>query len=112
MRSILILICHDHQFAVTQRLQIRVVFVFLLVLDAEDLDEIIDFGVLHDLLVSGFSHVQQFSLQREHAVLVPTDDTQSGYGQRFGRISFRQNQSAVDGILGAGVVGVIQFRDS
>lgn len=44
------LICHDHQLAVTQCLEGIWVAVVLLVLKAEDLDDVVDFSVLHDLM--------------------------------------------------------------
>ena len=112
VRSVLILIGHDHQSTVAQGFQVGFVLVLFLVLQSENLDQIVDFCVFQDLLVGGFADVEQFTLERENAVLVATDDTQSGDGQRFGRVSFRQDQRAVDRVLGSGVVGVLQFGDA
>lgn len=50
------LICHDHDLAVTQTLQGFWVAVVFLVLEAEDLDYIVDFSVFHDLRTKNMSH--------------------------------------------------------
>lgn len=44
------LICHDHELAVTQTLEGFWVAVVLLVLKAEDLNDAVDFSVLHNLM--------------------------------------------------------------
>lgn len=44
------LICHDHELAVTQSLEGFWAAVVLLVLKAEDLNDVVDFSVLHDLM--------------------------------------------------------------
>lgn len=44
------LICHDHELAVTQTLEGFWIAVVLLVLKAEDLDDVVDFSVLHNLM--------------------------------------------------------------
>lgn len=47
--AVLILICHDHQFAVAQGLQGVRSLVLVLVLETQDLDDVVDLDILHDL---------------------------------------------------------------
>lgn len=49
VRAVLILICHDHQFAVSQVLQGVWVVVLLLELQTHDFDDVVDFSIVHDL---------------------------------------------------------------
>lgn len=44
------LICHDHDLSITQSLQRIWVTVVLLVLQAKDLNDVVDFSILHDLM--------------------------------------------------------------
>lgn len=44
------LICHDHDLSVTQTLEGFWVAVVLLVLKAEDLNDVVDFSILHNLM--------------------------------------------------------------
>lgn len=44
------LICHDHDLSITQSLQGFWVTVVLLVLQAKDLNNVVDFSILHDLI--------------------------------------------------------------
>ena len=66
MTSIVILIRHDHQVAISQRFR---VFVFLAMLQAHDLSNGSDFSVLHDHLMSRFADIEKFSTKREHCNL-------------------------------------------
>ena len=50
MKPMAHLIGHDHDLAVTQSLEGFWVAVVLLVLKAEDLNDVVDFSVLHDLM--------------------------------------------------------------
>jgi len=53
--SIVILIRHNHETSVTQRVDI---FIDLTVLETENLVDVGDFHVLHDLIVPCFAHVE------------------------------------------------------
>ena len=55
--AVLILICHDHDAAVAQRLQRLDRCVLLLVAQADDLDHVVDLCVLHDLCPKVNTHV-------------------------------------------------------
>ena len=69
--AVLVLIGHDHELAVPQRLEVVHRLVLLLVGQSDDFYHLIDLLVLHDLLVGGVAHVEQLAPQRVHAVLVP-----------------------------------------
>jgi len=62
VRIVLILIIPNHQSAVAQRFQVIDRLVPFVVLKDEDLDQIIDLCILHNLLVSGFSDVEHCNL--------------------------------------------------
>lgn len=57
VRSIVILISHDHEVAVTESLDVFLV-VFHTELQAHDVDDVLDLVVLHDLLVVGLTDVE------------------------------------------------------
>ena len=80
MRAVVILICHDHYRPVSEVLHVLVLPSHL---DTEDLDEILNLRVLHDLLVGGFSHIQEFAAQREHSIVVPPDHFNASQGEGF-----------------------------
>lgn len=63
------LICHDHDLAITQGLEGFWVTVVLLVLKAKDLDDVVDFSILHDLMKTA-----QFSLLAVCWTALQTDD--------------------------------------
>lgn len=50
VRTILILICHDHNLAISQRFQRLWALVFLFVAQAHDLDNVVDLSIVHDLI--------------------------------------------------------------
>lgn len=50
VRSVVILICHDHHFAVTQRLQIIFAQILLTILQAHNLHYAVYLGVVHNLI--------------------------------------------------------------
>ena len=64
------------------------------------------------LFVRSLPNVQQLAPQREHAVVVAPDDAQTRDGQGLSRVSLGQDQSTVEGVPRACVVGVVQLRDS
>ena len=58
VRAVLILIGHDHYFAVPEGLEVFHRRVLLLVLEADDLDQVANLLVLHDLFVVRLANVQ------------------------------------------------------
>ena len=75
-------------------------------LQTQDLLDVLNLLVLHDLVVASFPDVEQLAAQGEDAVVVATDDTETSDGERLGGVSFGQDERAVLRILRAGVVGV------
>jgi len=98
------LIGHDHQLAITQ---ILCGIIRDTMLQAQDLFDVGKLGVAEDLLVRRLSHVQRFTLQREDAITVTPDNTETRNSHGFRRISFRQDQGAVLPVFPASLVGVI-----
>lgn len=88
------------------------VLVVLVVLQAKDLLDVLDLLVLHNLVMLRLAHVQQLAAQREDAVVVAPNDTQSGDGKRLGGVTLRQDERAVRGPLRAGVVRIRQLRET
>ncbi len=81
-------------------------------LETENLHDVTELDVVHDLLVRGLSNVEGLSLEREDAVAIPSDDRKTAHRQRFGRISLREDERALVGVLAAGFVGVVQLDDA
>ena len=77
----MVLICHDHDLPVSEVLYVLVLPANL---DAENLDEILDLRVLHDLLVRSLSDIQEFAAQREHSIVVPAYHFNTSQGEGFG----------------------------
>lgn len=109
MGTVMILIGHDHQVAVTEGFGAGV---HLVLLQAKDLLQTGDLGVPGDLGSRGFTHVQQLTTEGEDTVIVATHHGQPGNSQGLGGISLGQDQGALVAILGSGIVGIIQFGDA
>ena len=61
MRPVLILICHDHHLTIAKCLHRLGRLVFLLVTKTDDLQNVCDFGILHDLQVKkGANEIHSF----------------------------------------------------
>jgi hypothetical protein len=109
VRSIVILICHDHQMAVSQavgRGVIRVVF------QTQDLLDVLDLDIFHNRVVRCVSHIEQLSSQRKDSIIISSNDTESGYRESFGRVSFGQDQGTSLGVPATRVVGVFKLDDT
>ena len=112
VRTVLILICHDHQATIAQRLEILYGLALFVVLQTKDLDQAVDLSILH-FFVGSFHNVQNFSIQGEDSELVAANNTKTKDSKGFGRISFIQNQSmAFNGIFPSCVVIVLQCRNA
>lgn len=68
--------------------------------------------VLDDLVVSGLTDIEKLASQGKDAVVVPSDDTETGNGQCFGRVSFSENEGAPLGVATASVIGVLKLNDA
>lgn len=101
VRAIVILIRHDHQMAVTKTINRCIVGV---VLESQDLFDVLDFDVFHDGLMGRVSDIEQFAPQREDTVVVTSNDTQSGYSQSLGGISFGKDERAAFSVAASRIV--------
>mmetsp|Transcript_45800 Transcript_45800/g.76350 ORF Transcript_45800/g.76350 Transcript_45800/m.76350 type:complete len:294 (-) Transcript_45800:1235-2116(-) len=106
---VVVLIRHNHQVPIPQGLDVGV---GLAVLQAEDLLDGVDLDVVHDLFVRGVAYVEQLPAQGEHAVAVTPHHRQAADGQRLGGVSLSEDEGAVLGVFGAGVVGIVQLGDA
>lgn len=103
------LIGHDHKMTIAKLVGIRV---DLVVLEAHDLLDGVDLGIVDDHLAAGVSDVEQLASKREDAPIITTDDAETGDGQRFGRVTFGQDEGALFSISTASVVGVFELGET
>lgn len=75
----------------------------------QNLLDVLDLLVLHDLVVTRLTDVQDLTAQRENSKVVSPDDVQTGDGKCLGGVSFREDESAVLGVLGTGIVSIGKF---
>ena len=100
------LISHDHNLAITQ---CRNILVVLVMLQTKNLLDILDFFVLHNLVVLRVSDVKEFTTQREDTVVVTTDYREASHGERLGGISFCQDKGTIRSFASAGIVSIREF---
>jgi len=112
VRAVVVLVGHDHQVPVAQRLVRGRVRVVLALLQPEDLLELGDLLVGHDRRVVGVAHVEQLAAQREDAVVVAADDRQAGDGEGLGRVALGNDERALVAVLAARLVGVVELGDA
>jgi len=103
------LIGHDHEAAVAQRVGRGV---RLALLEAHDLLDGLDLGVVEERLAARLAHVEQLAAQREHAVVVAPDDGEARHGERLRRVSLGEDERALGPVAGAGVVGVLELDEA
>lgn len=75
-REITHLIRHNHHLPVPKVLSILVI---LIVLQAENLLDILNLLVLHNLVMLSFAHVEQLSTKWEDPIVVAANDTQTSH---------------------------------
>jgi hypothetical protein len=100
------LIGHDHEMAVPELVGARV---DLVVLEAHDLLDGLDLGVVDEGLATGVADVEELAAQGKDAPIVATDDAQAGDGERLGRVTLGEDEGALLGVAAAGVVGVLEL---
>mmetsp|Transcript_726 Transcript_726/g.1936 ORF Transcript_726/g.1936 Transcript_726/m.1936 type:complete len:224 (+) Transcript_726:1936-2607(+) len=108
VRPVEVLIRHDHHGAVPHLLLVSL----LTEAEAEDLDNAHDLLVLGHLLLGDIPHVEQLPAQREHTVPVAPDHGEACHRQGLGAVPLRQDERTLAGVLAAGIVGVLQLRDT
>lgn len=110
MRTVVILVGHDHKVTVSEGIGRRVVVV---VLQTQNLLDVLDFLVLHDLVVACLTDVEELTTKREDAESVTAlNCTDAGHCHRLGGVSFRQDQSALARVAATRPVCVIKLGDS
>ena len=85
VRTIVILIRHDHQLPISQRLDGFFIVRFAM-LQPQNLFDVGDFRIVLHLIKRSVANVQQLPSQRKHPVVVSANDGQTGNGQCFGGI--------------------------
>ena len=75
-------------------------------LQPQDLLDVLNLLILHDLVVPRLADVEDFTAQGKDAKVVAADHVQASDSKRLGRVSFCQNERAVLRVLCPGVVGV------
>lgn len=108
VRSICILIGHDHQVSVTKRLDARLI-VLGAVLETHNVNQILDFFIIDHGLVCSVANVQRLSLQREDPVVVTADNREAGHGEGLGRVPLGNDQRAIVGLGGSSQISVIKL---
>ena len=78
-------------------------------LQAHNLLDVLDFFVLHDLVMSSLANVEQFAAKGEDAKIVTTNNTKTSNSESLGRVSFGEDESAIFRMFRSSVVGVRQF---
>ena len=71
--TVVILISHNHQVAITERLDI-ILGVYNIELQAHNLYKVHDLLILHNLGICRVPDVQQFTLQWKHTIKVSADN--------------------------------------
>jgi hypothetical protein len=109
--AIVILIGHNHQVAVTQRLDV-LLRVGCIKLETHDRHQVGDLLVLHNLKMGSITYIQWLTFERKHTVEITTDDRQPRHSQRLGRVSLGDDQSTVLRLCRSSVVGIVQLGNT
>jgi len=102
------LISHDHELPISQAPHVRIILVLL---KTHNLLDILNFLVLHNLIVLCLSHVEKLTAQRKDTKVVTPDNTKSSHGKRLGRVSFGQYKHAPRCVAHSGVVCIRELGD-
>ena len=86
--AVLILIGHDHHFAITQAFQIFNGLIFFLVGEAQNFHQLGDLFVFHDLFMCSISNIEQFTPKWINSIVISSNDSETCHGKSFGGISF------------------------
>ena len=81
VRPIMILICHNHDATIPQLFYILIIRANL---KTKNLYEILNFWVVHDLLITSFSDIQEFTSEREDSIFVSSNQLNSSKCQTLG----------------------------
>jgi hypothetical protein len=87
VRSIVILICHNHEMSITEGLDV-ILRVLGSKLEPHNLHHVHDLLVLHDLSMGGITYVERLTLERKDTVIITADNRKARDGEGFSRVSF------------------------
>mmetsp|Transcript_31209 Transcript_31209/g.99154 ORF Transcript_31209/g.99154 Transcript_31209/m.99154 type:complete len:874 (+) Transcript_31209:2263-4884(+) len=114
MRSVVVLVRHDHDAAVAHAL-----FCGRLVrrvagerVQPQDLAEVHNFI---DFLQAGFAripHILQLSTERKYAEVLAAEDLQAGHREGLCRVAFREDERALVAAPATGIMGVLELLDA
>lgn len=102
-KSFKYLIRHNHNATISQRVYVLVLFAMD---QTDDLLDILDLLILHYLIVRRFADVEGFTTKGEDTEIVATDNTETGFSQSLGGVSFGQDESTLRSKTTSSVVGV------
>ena len=117
MRTVDILVSHNHHFSVPQVLNHVRLGIDLALHQTEDFLEIGHFLIgIHLVQAFGGCHfvtgIDHLPPQREHSIVIPSDLRQPRHSHCFCRIPLRQNQCAQVTLFGPCLVGIVQFGNA
>ena len=81
--AVAILVCHDHHLAVPELFAKAFQRVVHVARQVQDTDQVLDLFVFDDLVVFGFSHVEELALERKHTVHVVPNHTKPSHSKCF-----------------------------
>ena len=94
MAAIMILISHNHQVWIPQRLDI-LFRVGSIELETHDLHQIYYLFILHNLGMRCIVDIQRLTLQWKHPIVVLSYHTETRYSQRLCGVTLGDNRSAI-----------------
>ena len=84
MRTISILVSHDHDASVSQGLEIIVTSIIFAHLKSNDFHQILYFHIIYDLSIRGIPYIEQLALERKDTIVISAYYLYSTHGQSFG----------------------------
>ena len=81
VRTIVILISHDEQSSISQSIDI---LIFRSDLDSQDLDDILNLCIIHDLLVGCLPDIHKFAFERKDTESISSHDFNASKRQTLG----------------------------
>ena len=109
MATVQVCIGHDHQTAVAQFSQ-RIVD--LAMLEPEDLLEVGKLLVVGHLFYRRIPYIARLAPEWKHAIRIAAYNAQTGNGQRFRRVSLRDDKCALVTPVRARPVGIVELRNA
>mmetsp|Transcript_90514 Transcript_90514/g.251619 ORF Transcript_90514/g.251619 Transcript_90514/m.251619 type:complete len:537 (-) Transcript_90514:463-2073(-) len=109
VRPVVILICHQHDRAVSQATGVRVLSPAV---KAHDLQQVHDLLVSRDLFVVSVAHIEHLAPKWEHTVAVAPHHRDTRHGHGLGRVTFREDKGAILRVLAASFIRILELGDA